>query len=172
MDRNLTLIPLLIRFYINFLVKEEVFSVESEPELIASLHEALIIINLAEFELPLTSQITKSLPWNDVFSGGCEELFDVRSKEQEMSALEWAQRNQGLFSDVESGENGVSSTAAATVASTPPAEEAKELELEVDIDIVTPTMEQNSDDVLETPTQQSESKIPKVNTSETDIHRK
>ncbi|KAH7871663.1 uncharacterized protein C8R40DRAFT_548584 [Lentinula edodes] len=164
-DRNLTLIPLLIRFYINFLVKEEVFSVESEPELIASLHEALIIINLAEFELPLTSQITKSLPWNDVFSGGCEELFDVRSKEQEMSALEWAQRNQGLFSDVESGENGVSSTAAATVASTPPAEEAKELELEVDIDIVTPTTEQNSDDVLETPTQQKNDAPSPVTTS-------
>ncbi|KAJ3805473.1 hypothetical protein F5876DRAFT_51801 [Lentinula aff. lateritia] len=114
--RNLTLIPLLIRFYINFLLKEEVFSVQSEPELIASLLEALTILNLAESELPLTSLITKSLPWNDVFSGGCEELFDVRSKEQEISASDWARRNQGLFSDVESGENGVSSTAAATVA--------------------------------------------------------
>ncbi|KAJ3861945.1 hypothetical protein EV359DRAFT_46165 [Lentinula novae-zelandiae] len=118
-DRNLTLIPLLIRFYINFLIKEEVFSVESESELIASLHEALIIINLAEFELPLTSQITKSLPWNDVFSGGCEELFDVRSKEQEISALEWAQRNQGLFLDVESRENGVKNDAPSPVTTSP-----------------------------------------------------
>ncbi|KAJ4477422.1 hypothetical protein J3R30DRAFT_3485746 [Lentinula aciculospora] len=149
-DRNLTLLPFLIRAYINFLIKEQVFSIESEPETITSLNEGLAILDVADSELPLTSQITKRLPWNDIFCGGCEELFDVKSKERELSAEAWTQKNQTLSSDVESEDNGVSSTAAATIASTSVPEQAASLEL--DIDTIMPTLEQDSD-ILETPIQ-------------------
>ncbi|KAJ3801228.1 hypothetical protein GGU11DRAFT_770367 [Lentinula aff. detonsa] len=156
-DRNLTLLPRLIRFYIKFLLKDEVFNTEYESETLASLNEVLIILDLAELELPLTSQINKRLPWNDVFSGGCEELFEVKRKEHEMSALAWGERNTKSSDESEGRVNGVSSTAAATIASTPVPEEPRTLE--VDTDAVSLTSEQDSD-MLETPIQKFDSGTP------------
>lgn len=81
MERNLTLYPRLLRFYVNFLLKEGVFT--SEPEIESSLHQALSIINLAQSELPLTAQISKHFP-KDRFSAGCEASasFGVHQKDE------------------------------------------------------------------------------------------
>ncbi|KAJ3994409.1 hypothetical protein F5050DRAFT_521271 [Lentinula boryana] len=141
-DRNLNLIPTLIRFYIKFLVQDEVFSVETESETIASFNQALTIADLALSELPLTSQITKRFPWHDTFNGGCSELFDINN-------LVVPTRTWGQTLNVDGEPTGVSSTAAATTATTPAPGEPKPLELEEDCEIVTPTVEQ-SHNALET----------------------
>ncbi|KAJ3783608.1 hypothetical protein GGU11DRAFT_742399 [Lentinula aff. detonsa] len=144
-DRNLNLIPTLIRFYIKFLVQDGVFSVETESETIASFNQALTIADLALTELPLTSQITKRFPWHDTFNGGCSELFDINNLV--VPTRTWGQKSQTL--NVDGEPTGVSSTAAATTATTPAPEEPKPLELEEDCEIVTPIVEQ-SHNALET----------------------
>ncbi|KAJ3917669.1 hypothetical protein F5877DRAFT_44197 [Lentinula edodes] len=134
-DENLSLIPTLTRFYIKFLLKDEVFSVKSESEIIASFNQALAIVEIAQTELPLTSQISRCLPWHDMFSGGCEELFKVDNLNVHVPT--WAnQSNHNLALDVVDGQIDINSTAAATIASTPDSEEQ-----EAEDDIVTPTIE-------------------------------
>ncbi|KAF9061122.1 hypothetical protein BDP27DRAFT_1338605 [Rhodocollybia butyracea] len=75
-ERNLTLIPHIIRFYVEFLLNER-FLAHDEAETEASLRRSLTIIELALSELPLTSKIMKHLPWNDKFTQGCKQLFGV-----------------------------------------------------------------------------------------------
>ncbi|KAJ3931284.1 MAG: hypothetical protein NXY57DRAFT_896401 [Lentinula lateritia] len=134
-DENLSLIPTLTRFYIKFLLKDEVFSVKSESEIIASFDQALAIVEIAQTELPLTSQISRCLPWHDMFSGGCEELFKVDNLNVHVPT--WAnQSNHNLALDVVDGQIDINSTVAATIASTPESEEQ-----EAEEDIVTPTIE-------------------------------
>ncbi|KAJ3832514.1 hypothetical protein F5878DRAFT_570660 [Lentinula raphanica] len=142
MERNLTLLPRLLRFYINFLIKEEIVNVEHESEILSSLKSALDVLDIAELELPLASQINKRIPWNDLFSGGCEELFEVKRQERELS-LGWAGTNQHW--------NGISenngSTAAATIASTSVSEDLKSLEKDAEF---VPSASEDLD-LLETP---------------------
>ncbi|KAJ3847934.1 hypothetical protein EV368DRAFT_50266 [Lentinula lateritia] len=118
-DENLSLIPTLTRFYIKFLLKDEVFDVKTESQIIASFDQALAIVEIAQTELPLTSHILRCLPWHDMFSGGCEELFKVDNLN--VHGPTWANQT-------------------ATIASTPDSEE-EEAE-----DIVTPTIEHDSNE--------------------------
>lgn len=84
MERNLTLYPRLLRFYVNFLLKDGVFA--SEPDIESSLHQALFTIDLAQSELPITAQISKHFP-KDKFSVGCEASasFGVQQKDELLS---------------------------------------------------------------------------------------
>ncbi|KAJ7610650.1 hypothetical protein DFH06DRAFT_1485517 [Mycena polygramma] len=70
-DRNLTNAPHLLRFFVNFLLRNEVFP----PNLPVnnSLRRSLEIIERAGTELPLTSKIAKALP--DAFSTACRECW-------------------------------------------------------------------------------------------------
>ncbi|KAJ3823173.1 hypothetical protein F5880DRAFT_563391 [Lentinula raphanica] len=90
-DRNLTLTPTLIGFYIEFLIQDGVFSITAESQTIAALKKALAVAHLAKVELPLTSQISRRLPWNDKFIGGCIELFNINDL---VRAQRWGQQDQ------------------------------------------------------------------------------
>ncbi|KAF9068337.1 hypothetical protein BDP27DRAFT_1448523 [Rhodocollybia butyracea] len=129
-EANLTLIPHLVRFYMEFLLKDEVF--KSEPETVASLEESRSIITLAYSQLPLTSEINKRLPWEDHFCEGCEKLFGVQAKQDELSRKAWL--NTAIV-DAPNAES-TSSTAAATTSSTPVPVDVTLPELEMDTDAV------------------------------------
>ncbi|KIK62456.1 hypothetical protein GYMLUDRAFT_41903 [Collybiopsis luxurians FD-317 M1] len=148
-DRNLTLLPRLIRFYIQFLLTEGVFETEKD-DTEASLRRALLILDLADVELPLTSQITKRLPWNDMLSLGGDSLFEVSAKERELWNETWREKHPELVigGNISAVDAEVSSTAAATKASTPVQGDFKSLELDVNV----PVPEQDADN-LETPVQ-------------------
>ncbi|KAJ7608613.1 hypothetical protein DFH06DRAFT_1486056 [Mycena polygramma] len=66
-DRNLTNAPHLLRFFVTFLLRNEVFPANLPVN--DSLQRSLEIIERAGTELPLTSKIAKALP--DAFSAAC-----------------------------------------------------------------------------------------------------
>ncbi|KAE9389361.1 hypothetical protein BT96DRAFT_926601 [Gymnopus androsaceus JB14] len=119
-ERNLTLLPLLVRFYVDFLLHDRVFA--SEPEIEASLRQALSVIDVARIELPLTSQITKQLSSQGKFGEACEELFGIKSMEQELSRQAYRERMDKIV------KADVSSTAAATRATTPTPDGSNDLD--------------------------------------------
>lgn len=123
-EGNLTLIPLLLQFYINFLLNDRVFA--SEPDFEASLRQSLSVIDIARVELPLTPQITKELS-SGTFSKACEELFGVKLREQELLKLAYAEKMNADKLDDET-----SSTAAATRASTPALSQSPSLHFDAD----------------------------------------
>ncbi|KAJ4478979.1 hypothetical protein J3R30DRAFT_2697896 [Lentinula aciculospora] len=148
LDRNLTLIPNLVGFYIKFLLKDEVFSVQTESGIVASLNEALTIVDLARTELPLTSQITNCLPWHDAFNRGCGELFNINNVNVDKSAQTWGWGQSTTWEDGEDEAIEVISTAAATTVSD---ESSGESDLEDDEDeIVTPIVEEDSNSMFKT----------------------
>ncbi|KAJ6559860.1 hypothetical protein B0H19DRAFT_1375831 [Mycena capillaripes] len=69
-DRNLVNAPILLRFFVNFLLRNQVFPDRSCE---GSLRRALHIIELAGKELPLTSKIFKALP--DTLSTACRNCW-------------------------------------------------------------------------------------------------
>ncbi|KAF5392289.1 hypothetical protein D9757_001452 [Collybiopsis confluens] len=149
LERNLKLLPLLVRFYVKFLLTEGVFKTEQE-DIEVSLRKALLVLDLADIELPLTSQITKRLPYNDLFSSGCESLFGISAQEQEFFNQIWHENHPDMSTatGLSSTHAEVSSTAAATRASTPVQE--GQVPLEVDIDAAGL---ENDSETLETPVQ-------------------
>ncbi|KAJ7608618.1 hypothetical protein DFH06DRAFT_1486060 [Mycena polygramma] len=70
-DRNLTNAPHLLRFFVNFLLRNDVFPANLPVN--DSLKRSLDIIERAGTELPLTSKIAKALP--DAFSTACRECW-------------------------------------------------------------------------------------------------
>ncbi|KAJ7610628.1 hypothetical protein DFH06DRAFT_1308636 [Mycena polygramma] len=69
-DRNLVNAPHLLRFFVNFLLRNEVFP---DKALNDGLKRSLEIIERAGTELPLTSKIAKALP--DAFSTACRDCW-------------------------------------------------------------------------------------------------
>ncbi|KAJ7034275.1 hypothetical protein C8F04DRAFT_1260037 [Mycena alexandri] len=69
-DRNLVNAPHLLRFFVNFLLRNQVFT---EDTCVDSLKRAVDVIDLASSELPLTSTISKALP--DEFSAACQNCW-------------------------------------------------------------------------------------------------
>ncbi|KAJ6555456.1 hypothetical protein DFH09DRAFT_571103 [Mycena vulgaris] len=69
-DRNLVNAPHLLRFFVKFLLRNQVLPDKLFQD---GLKSALDIIELAGKELPLTSQISKSLP--DAFSTACQNFW-------------------------------------------------------------------------------------------------
>ncbi|KAJ7737408.1 hypothetical protein DFH07DRAFT_944245 [Mycena maculata] len=69
-DQNLVNAPHLLRFFVKFLLRNEVLPHKRQED---GLRTALEIIDLAAKELPLTSRISKVLP--DSFSAACRNLW-------------------------------------------------------------------------------------------------
>lgn len=67
-DRNLTNVPHLVGFFIDFMLRNRVL-----PEYERELRRAMEVVNVAKKELPLTSKIGKALPGD--FSKACEECW-------------------------------------------------------------------------------------------------
>ncbi|KAG6919776.1 hypothetical protein DXG01_001615 [Tephrocybe rancida] len=74
-DRNLVNIPRLVEFFIRFLIRNRVFP---EIEYDRQLKRSLVVIELAQKELILTSKIAKQIP--DEFSKACFEFFGRKSE--------------------------------------------------------------------------------------------
>ncbi|KAL4251123.1 hypothetical protein ABKN59_005610 [Abortiporus biennis] len=60
--------PILIEFFINFILRNRVL-----PEYEVDLRKALLVLKQARNDLPMTFEVGEALP--DKFSGGCESLF-------------------------------------------------------------------------------------------------
>ncbi|KAJ7184769.1 hypothetical protein C8R46DRAFT_983906 [Mycena filopes] len=74
-DRNLVYTPHLIRFFVNYLLRNRVFSDDKAAE--RSLKTALETIDDAAAELPLTAKLAKALP--DEFSSACRGWWGRRT---------------------------------------------------------------------------------------------
>ncbi|ESK94087.1 hypothetical protein Moror_12832 [Moniliophthora roreri MCA 2997] len=74
-DRNLFIIPKLLQFFINYLIRNQVLPGKSES---AALTKALNIVDIALVELPLTSMLARKLP--DDFNGALKEVFKVKKE--------------------------------------------------------------------------------------------
>ena len=68
-ERTCTDGPILVRFFLNFVLRNRVF-----PELEKPLRKAVAVTETASRELPQTFVISKAVP-EDAFSKGCELLF-------------------------------------------------------------------------------------------------
>ncbi|KAJ7617773.1 hypothetical protein FB45DRAFT_214560 [Roridomyces roridus] len=66
-DRNLVNAPHLLRFFVNYLLRNHVLPDEASER---SLRAALVTIDIAATELPMTSKISKAIP--DDFSRACQ----------------------------------------------------------------------------------------------------
>ncbi|KAJ7608872.1 hypothetical protein DFH06DRAFT_1309095 [Mycena polygramma] len=87
-DRNLVNAPRLLRFFVNFLLRNEVFP---DKALNDSLKRSREIIERAGMELPLTSKIAKALP--DAFSTACRDCWGgVKEYATGVDAFEFALR--------------------------------------------------------------------------------
>ncbi|EEB93253.1 hypothetical protein MPER_08120, partial [Moniliophthora perniciosa FA553] len=84
-DRNLFIIPKLLQFFINYLIRNQVLPGKSES---AALTKALNIIEIALVELPLTSTLARKLP--DNFNSALKEVFKVRKEVDLWSTLSTA----------------------------------------------------------------------------------
>ncbi|KAJ7772438.1 hypothetical protein B0H16DRAFT_1714640 [Mycena metata] len=73
-DRNLVYTPHLMRFFVNYLLRNRVFSDDKAAE--RSLKSALDTIDAAAVELPLTAKLAKALP--DDFSAACKAWWGRR----------------------------------------------------------------------------------------------
>ncbi|KAF7352129.1 hypothetical protein MVEN_01176000 [Mycena venus] len=72
-DRNLVSTPHLLRFFVNYLLRNQVLPDKTTER---SLKSALQIIDAAAKELPLTAELAKKLP--DDFSMACQSCWDPR----------------------------------------------------------------------------------------------
>ncbi|KAJ7034348.1 hypothetical protein C8F04DRAFT_1234380 [Mycena alexandri] len=82
-DRNLVYTPHLMRFFVNYLLRNRVFDDDKAAE--RSLKSALDTIDAAAAELPLTAKLAKALP--DEFSSACKAWWGRRADgEPEMGA--------------------------------------------------------------------------------------
>ncbi|KAJ6466177.1 hypothetical protein C8R47DRAFT_1154146 [Mycena vitilis] len=91
-DRNLVNAPHLLRFFVNFLLRNEVFP---DKALKDGLKRSLEIIERAATELPLTSKIAKALP--DAFSTACRECWGgVEEHTTGVDAFEFALRADNI----------------------------------------------------------------------------
>ncbi|THV03347.1 hypothetical protein K435DRAFT_835920 [Dendrothele bispora CBS 962.96] len=83
---NLTAIPRLWRFYIEYLLRSRALS---EPEYEEGFRNALKYIELAAEELPKTSEIAKAIP--DGLCNAFRECFEIKRREHQLMTEELAQ---------------------------------------------------------------------------------
>ncbi|KAJ6464347.1 hypothetical protein C8R45DRAFT_498212 [Mycena sanguinolenta] len=83
-DKNLTFAPHLLRFFVNYLLRNKVLP---DKTCTRSLQQSLEVIDKAAVELPLTSKLAKILP--DTFGEACQGCWGGRG-ENALDSVAWA----------------------------------------------------------------------------------